>query len=206
MSEQGDSLEPVLQEAAKAYHQPPPTPQHELWLQLQHARAIRRPQSVRRWGSRPLMGIAAALALGVGLGRLSVRQSDPAPAPAAPVAQQVANASPFRIAVAEHLDQAEVFLTLFRVSVRRGTIDSLTSATARPLLATNRLLLDSPAGADPKIRLLLEDLELVLAQIAQLSSRPDKQDLELVTRGIAQTKIMTRLWRQAPVGTYRQRS
>jgi hypothetical protein len=39
---------------------------------------------------------------------------------------------------------------------------------ARDLLTTTRLLLDSPAGADPARRELLETLELVLVQIARL--------------------------------------
>ena len=44
------------------------------------------------------------------------------------------------------------------------------TTAARSLLGTNRLLLDSPVATDPRMRQLLEDLELVLAQIAQLSA------------------------------------
>ena len=79
------------------------------------------------------------------------------------------NETAYRLAAVEHLGQSEAFLTLFRASVRTGSQERLASATARQLLATNRLLLDSPAAQDRKTRLLLEDLELVLAEIAQLS-------------------------------------
>ena len=75
----------------------------------------------------------------------------------------------YRITAMEHLGQSEAFLTLFRASVRKGGNEQLASATARQLLATNRLLLDSPAASDARTRLLLQDLELVLAEIAQLA-------------------------------------
>ena len=42
------------------------------------------------------------------------------------------------------------------------------AAQATSLLATTRLLLDSPAGSDARMHELLEDLELILAQIATL--------------------------------------
>ena len=67
--------------------------------------------------------------------------------------------------------QSEAFLTLFRTSLMRPGNHRLASATARQLLAGNRLLLDSPAARDEATRRLLQDLELVLAEIAQLSPR-----------------------------------
>ena len=56
------------------------------------------------------------------------------------------NETAYRLATLEHLGQSEAFLTLFRASVRTGGQERLASATARQLLATNRLLLDSPAA------------------------------------------------------------
>ena len=53
--------------------------------------------------------------------------------------------------------------------MRSNDVDSLPVAAARQLLATNRLLLDSPV-ADARLRPLLLDLELVLAEITQLGS------------------------------------
>jgi ubiquinone biosynthesis protein UbiJ len=89
---------------------------------------------------------------------------------------------------------------LFRASVRRGGNEQIAAATARQLLATNRLLLDSPAAQDDRTRLLLQDLELVLAQIAQLSPRPSSPDLDLITEGLDDGGVMSRLRTAVPSG------
>ena len=95
------------------------------------------------------------------------------------------NEAAYRLTTLEHLGQSEAFLTLFRASVRTGGQERLASATARQLLATNRLLLDSPAATDRKTRVLLEDLELVLAEIAQLAADAQPDDRVLVHGGKA---------------------
>jgi hypothetical protein len=104
------------------------------------------------------------------------------------------------LAAAEHLGQSEAFLTLFRASVRPGRDERLASATARELLATNRLLLDSPAVQDRKTRLLLEDLELVLAEIAQLAPEPRARDLKLIQEGLERDGMLPRLRTAVPAG------
>jgi hypothetical protein len=111
----------------------------------------------------------------------------------------VSNAG-YQVATAEHLSQSEAFLTLFRTSVRQGGNEQLASATARQLLATNRLLLDSPAANDGKTRLLLQDLELVLAEIAQLAPQPRSRDLDLITEGLERGGVMSRLRTAVPSG------
>jgi hypothetical protein len=100
----------------------------------------------------------------------------------------------------EHLGQAEEFLTLFRTTVGRTSDHRLASATARRLLTTNRLLLDSPASGDRRTRLLLQDLEVVLAGIAQLSPQSPAQDLELIREGIERGDVMPRLRTAVPSG------
>ncbi|HTC23390.1 MAG TPA: hypothetical protein VK688_03455 [Gemmatimonadales bacterium] len=211
-------LEPELREAARAYHEPPSVPRDAVWVQIQRRRA----EQQRRW-ARPTRrvwrwaaGVAAALALGVGIGRLSVRTRGPAAGASAPtVATSPAATTPaptgaastkdeataYRLATADHLAQAEAFLTLFRASVREGHEERLASATARQLLATNRLLIDSRAGTDPRLRLLLQDLELVLAQIAQLAPGRGREDLKLITDGLEQGGMMVRLRAAVPAGT-----
>jgi hypothetical protein len=106
----------------------------------------------------------------------------------------------FRVAAVEHLGQAESFLTLFRASVRSGARDQLASPTARQLLATNRLLLDSPASKDPKLRLLLQDLELVLAGIAQLSPGRGSEELDLINNDLERSAVLLRLRAAVPAG------
>jgi hypothetical protein len=68
------------------------------------------------------------------------------------------------------------------------------------LLATNRLLLDSPASNDAATRVLLQDLELVLAEIAQLSPAPRAHDLDLIKEGLEQGGVLSRLRTAVPAG------
>jgi hypothetical protein len=162
-------------------------------------RPVRSFRSVRP--VRLAAGIAAVLALGFGLGRLTGRP-DTATQPAilaTEVAPRTGEAA-YRVVTTEHLSQSEAFLTLFRASVPRGGNEQLASATARQLLATNRLLLDSPAASDARTRLLLQDLELVLAEIAQLSQRSRSYDLDLISEGLEQGGVLSRLRTAVPSG------
>jgi hypothetical protein len=201
-----DRLDDQLRDAAKDYNDPPETPRDAMWERIVAMRAAEKAEPLRplrhlrplRWAA----GIAAVLALGIGLGRVSINTAPPvaAPAPVATApAPRVSNAA-YQVATAEHLSQSEAFLTLFRASVRQGGNEQLASATARQLLATNRLLLDSPAANDGRTRLLLQDLELVLAEIAQLSPQPRSRDLDLITEGMERGGVMSRLRTAVPSG------
>ena len=106
----------------------------------------------------------------------------------------------YDMALGQHLGQSEAFLTLFRSSVRAGHVDPVAFAAARQLLSTNRLLLDSRAGADPRSRQLLQDLELVLAQIAQLGVAGDSSDVHIVTEDMDQGDVLPRLRTVVPAG------
>lgn len=99
----------------------------------------------------------------------------------------------FDIVAARHLSRSEVFLTLFRDALRGDETTELSPATARQLLVRNRLLLDSPAARDPRMRRLLEDLELVLAQIAQLPVDEPSGDTDLIADGMEAGDVLTRL-------------
>lgn len=217
-----DRFDDQLRESARDYNTPPPTPKEEMWAAIQAKRTERTEKTQKtqkteesRPGIVPLrplrhlrhlrwpVGIAALLALGIGLGRLSAPRSGSSKPPVVAVAIDSAprsNDVAYRIVATEHLSQSEAFLTLFRTSVRRGGNEELASATARQLLATNRLLLDSPAAGDAKTRLLLQDLELVLAEIAQLSPRPSSPDLDLITEGLERGGVMSRLRTAVPSG------
>jgi hypothetical protein len=202
-----DPLDERLREAARAYNAPPETPREEMWARIQAARRASAPAAEmvpqlpkpRVLQFRPrktwwAVAAAAVLAIGIGIGRVSVgpetaRWQGPS-----------ANAVTYRLATQEHLSQSEAFLTLFRTSLEERSNQRLASASARQLLATNRLLLDSPAATDPAMRLLLEDLELVLAEIAQLSPRSGAEDLQLIRDGIERGNVMPRLRTAVPAG------
>lgn len=101
-------------------------------------------------------------------------------------------------AARQHLAQAESFLVLFRASVSSGQrVEPVVPATARYLLASNRLLIDSPAADDPTMRRLLGDVELVLAQISQMpadtADSADKTDETLITQSIEQRDLLLRI-------------
>lgn len=210
-----DGFDDQLRETARNYNAPPETPREEMWERIVAARAERTERTDKtRTGVTPLRplrhlrhltwpaGIAALLAIGVALGRITAPEPQtPAPANVAAVATPQVNDVAYRIAATEHLSQSEAFLTLFRTSVRQGGSEQLASGTARQLLATNRLLLDSPAASDDRTRLLLQDLELVLAQIAQLSDRPKSPDLNFIAEGLEDSGVMTRLRTAVPSGT-----
>ncbi len=203
-----EPLEPSLLAAAREYHRPPEPPREAMWRAIQAERRVERARqpAPRRWAAWAAAA-AALLAVGVGIGRVS--QPGPAADPTAPVANwgpagpaPRVNETAYRVATVEHLGQSEAFLTLFRASVRTGGQEQLASVTARQLLATNRLLLDSPAAQDRRTRLLLQDLELVLAEIAQLAAddaRPD--DRALIREGMDRGGVLTRLRTEVPAGT-----
>ena len=211
-----DRLDDLLRDAARDYNEPPETPREEMWERIMAEKAEKAEKPEVETGVipfrprrhfRPLTwaaGIAALLALGVGLGRLSVERPGltPAavPAPVSAAAPRVSSTA-YHLATTEHLSQSEAFLTLFKASVRGQGNEQLASATARQLLATNRLLLDSPAASDNRTRVLLQDLELVLAEIAQLSPQPRTRDLELITEGMEQGGVLSRLRTAVPAGT-----
>jgi hypothetical protein len=205
-----DRFDDLLRDAAREYNEPPETPREEMWARIVAERKSEKSDDsgviplrpFRRF--RPLAlaaSIAALLAIGIGLGRLSAPAPQQATAPVAVTTDAPrVNSAAYRLATTEHLSQSEAFLTLFRASVRRPGNEQLASATARQLLATNRLLLDSPAASDARMRLLLQDLELVLAEIAQLSPQPRSRDLELITEGLEQGGVLSRLRTAVPAG------
>ena len=210
-----EAVDRLIADAARSYHEPPATPRDEMWAAIQDARRSRtaRAPATRRPGLRWLAwgaGIAAVLALGIGIGLTVAGDSGGPPAMAAGHAATSPDRGPkaavntaLAIATTQHLAQAETFLTLFRDAVRSREAVAPASATARRLLTTNRLLTDSPAATDPALRDLLQDLELVLAQIARLSDESWDGETDLITDGIEQRDVLTRLQTVVPAGTSR---
>jgi hypothetical protein len=82
-------------------------------------------------------------------------------------------------------------------------MDASLSTWARDLLTSTRLLLDSPAADDPRRVRLLQDLELVLAQIVQLSPTAEARERELIEGTIRDGHVMTRLRTAIPAGPTR---
>jgi hypothetical protein len=180
---------------AKGYNEPTALDRKATWKAIEAGRqsAVGSRQSViSRRAVAWITGIAALLLIGIGVGRMTAPRVETVAT--APVAKSPSMA--LEVAAAQHLSQSEAYLTLFRASVRSGQVDSLPVAAARQLLATNRLLLDSRV-ADARLRPLLLDLELVLAEITQLGTSGRRADVQLITDGLDRGDVMMRL-RVAP--------
>jgi predicted anti-sigma-YlaC factor YlaD len=145
---------------------------------------------------------AAVLALGIGIGRMS--KGTPALPPAtvqAPAPGTAMTSDAYRVAVAQHLDRTEALLTSFRAEAASGQVDAGVGAWADEMLSNTRLLLDSPAAADPKLKALLEDLELVLAQVAALPRHNEHTEVDLARRALDESRVLPRMRTLVPAGS-----
>ncbi|HMG70490.1 MAG TPA: hypothetical protein VK544_05205 [Gemmatimonadaceae bacterium] len=114
------------------------------------------------------------------------------------------SASAYQLTAVRHLSEAEALLTSFRTrSATDQQMDAQLGKWARDLLSNTRLLLDSPVANDPQRRPLLEDLELVLVQIVQLSPGSTPQDREMIEKTLQHDHVMTRLRTAIPAGSQR---
>ena len=110
----------------------------------------------------------------------------------------------FRLAVLQHLAGTEAMLTTFRTEAKSGEVDARLTSWARNLLRTTHLLqASSVASNDPTLKRLLDDLELVLLQIAQYTAKsPHRaEELELIERSIDKRGVMAKLRATNPAAT-----
>jgi hypothetical protein len=105
----------------------------------------------------------------------------------------------YALATVDHLARAEALLTSFK-GTRSDSADASLERWAQDLLADTRLLLDSPAAGDSRRRRLLEDLELVLAQIVQLRAE-SSADRSIVRKSIERGEVLTRIRSTIPAGS-----
>jgi hypothetical protein len=195
-------FEEFLKDAARDYNDPPEVPKDAMWARIQEVRGTRRETSKvvflmspwLRWG----VGVAAALALGIGIGMNldRVHRATDAPGTIAKGGQSIDvpdQSEVQMLATLGYLDRAEAFLTMFRADVRSGRTDYQMANPARELLTTTRLLQGSAAARDARMRELLDDLEVVLVQIAQLRSDTNGQEADLATQAIDEKSVLLRL-------------
>jgi hypothetical protein len=200
-----DRLDEQLRDLAGEYNRPPETPRDEMWAAIQQQRAATRAVKPLRW--KPLvwggMAAAALLALGIliGTGMNGRNGQNVAEQPGRPRIDTTGPDRAFRIAAVQYLGETEEFLTVFRADVRQGLVDRNASNRARQLLTSTRLLMDSPAARDPEIGGLLQDLELVLAEIARVSGTATSQEeAGFIDDGIEEGGLLDRLRTAVPAG------
>jgi hypothetical protein len=197
----------IVTELPRSFNSPPPPPLDEMWAIIEDAHfntpsataPARGAMSPASW-----LAAAAALVIGIGIGHYAPGASKTEGNPPPPVTVGSANsasssadtsavAEAYRDQTSRYLGQTAALLISLPSKDARGKTDAVFAGKASDLLVTTRLLMDSPAARDPQMRALLEDLELVLAQIARLRGEKSKADLDLIHQAVEQGDVLSRL-------------
>src|SRR5438067_112113 len=205
--EKRDRFDELLQDAAHTYNRPPDErhmPLDDMWtaIEAQAFPAAQRAPRHTQW-----LRIAAALVVGVGIGRVSLSLgSRKAPAPLTSTAARPDSANRLTVAqvpaqtldptTSRYLGQAAALLIALPAETNVGRPDEPFIKRANELLLTTRLLLDSKSASDPALHNLLEDLELVLVQVVRLEQEHDparRTELELIQQALDQRDVIPRL-------------
>lgn len=175
-------------------------PLDQMWQQIEaeaFPRVGRSPPT--RW-ARTLLPLAATLLVGFGIGQIAPPLFRPdAPGSDGLVSGPTAAArngsqdAPFIGVAADYLERVIGLLVTLASESRGGKPAEHSATQARDLLATTRLLMDSPQPIEPRLVSLLEDLELVLAQIVQLPAPPNAPDVYLIDQALDQRAVIARL-------------
>jgi hypothetical protein len=213
-----------IRRAAAAVNAPGTVPAEDMWTAISAAHPAAtapspgvlpfRPRRAWRRPAALAAALAATLVLGIALDRLIILRGGRASGPvlathpagsSGPASGQVgAQDDLYRLAAVQTLSQAEALLTAYRASdgAARDSVTSRHLGTwARDVLGSTRLLIDSPAGADPTIRVLLDDIELVLVQIVRLSGTPlDSTDRTLIDDALRDRDLLPRIRTAVPAG------
>ena len=202
-----ERFDALMRDAAETFRRPSAPPIDEMWREIEAAhfggagRTSGRENGPRmRWW----IGIAATLVVGVALGRASMSigggRGSAAPAPVqvaavSPVAaaERDTLAMPYDVETSKYLGQTAALLIALPAAAQGGKTDAQFMTRAGELLTRTRLLLDSPAASDPSMRTLLEDLELVLAQVVQLPAGHSRTELDLINKALEQRDVIPRL-------------
>lgn len=199
----------AMRDLARDYNQPPMiVPRDAMWAAIEAGQRRGRPRAmifVRRFA--PLAAAAVLiLAIGITIGRGTasgpiskppVIAQGPAPAPAAPGMPDA-----YAVVTTQQLVQVQALLTAFNAntldSAGNAKADAHLASWARDLLSNTRLLLNSPAGADPHRKALLQDLELVLVQIAALSPDAATTDRAAIAQTLKDAQVLPRIQAAIP--------
>ena len=195
-----DRLEKIIDTAADHYNVPPVNPPFDqMWTaieseafgpQIKSIEEKRRPSLV----NNPWLRMAAVLVLGVVIGRYTM-QSKPAPV-GTTVAEAPAGANldaSYQLSAERYLGQTVTLVAGLPRQLQSGRIDSAYVARASESLTQLRLLMDSPAASNPRLRALFEDLELVLVQVVQMPESGNAIETKLIRQAMQEKDVMPRL-------------
>lgn len=196
-----ERFEELMRQAGTGYR-PAPEPRIEPMWQVIEARSFGSRLAPRwriRWNG-PL-SLAAMLLLGLGVGWIAGRSGAPAAVPDGTVAATADRASvpvtqagnsPFVGVASNYLTQMTALLIAVAGDIENGRVPRGTIGQARDLLSTTRLLLDSEVS-DDRLRNLLEDLELVLAQVVRIPNNGELPETALITQALNEREVLPRL-------------
>jgi hypothetical protein len=207
-----DPIDRMLRRAAQSYNAPPEPPLDEMWDAIERAPGEARAQAVIRTMRRsplrdpggrarraqPWAGMAAALVVGLILGHASARVVGvPADASAPAQATTALAGQPDdgrrHPLTKQYLGQAAALLISLPDQLTAELADPGYVARADALLLETRLLLDAPEAAAPDLRALLEDLEIVLAQVVRLEADGNPMRFELLRQALEQRDVLPRV-------------
>lgn len=191
-------LDELLTDATHSYRPPPGAPLEAIWSRVDaELFAVKPARTAPGW--RVFAGaIAATLVLGVLIGRGTATRELALPLTAkqaATPAQLASNtaAAPYQRTMQEFLGSTAVLIAALPANGRPGTNDKKIAEQAQKLLGTARLLLDSPVGREQRTKDLLEDLELVLAQVARLQSQRPGEALTMINESLEERDVVPRI-------------
>ena len=190
-----ERLDELLDDARRTWPVPPEPDYQAMWGRIEREAfaTARREARTPSWRMFSL-GLAAALVMGIGLGRVFFNQAGPAPTVASVSTDTATPASnEYDRVASELLGRTVVLLTSLPAEARTLGSGERFSIQATELLTSTRLLLDSPAASDARFKDLLEDLELVLAQIAMLQSGRTRQEIDLITNALEERDVVPRI-------------
>ncbi|HVT37780.1 MAG TPA: hypothetical protein VHE78_01925 [Gemmatimonadaceae bacterium] len=197
------TLDALLSDAARTYRVPPAPPLDAIWSQVEARAFVMTPTRQGRFAWRTLgLAMAASLLIGVAVGRVSARGDRVAtettvvagrPPAQSPVSQAKTAAEPYQRATEEFLGSTALLLAALPRTGSADRTSTLLPEQATQLLTTTRLLLDSPVGANPRMKALLQDLELVLAQVARLQPRRESAELTMISQTLEERDLVPRI-------------
>lgn len=201
MKDNNEQLPDGVRLTARGYNNPPELSKADfdaMWSGIEseafNAPAITRDASgAGRWfATGNLMRMAAVLVLGVAIGRFGLPRKAPASTTVAQARTDSVNIpEPYQATTSRYLGQTAALLVGLPSDGTRA--DGANIGRAKDLLSTTRMLLDSPAASDPRLRALLEDLELVLAQVVRLQADKSGDELDFIRQALEQRDVMPRL-------------
>lgn len=184
-------FENLVEQMADAHNPPPPTPRERMWRRVEARRvpsARRRPRV-----NRMVWAAAAVLLLGVGIGRWSRPPESAGPVAVVQPAAKPGYPDLYQQTTLTLFNKADALLTDFRLGGCEAAELDPTTKWATGMLTQARLLQGTPAGDDPELAGLLQDLELVLVQIVAINPDNCDSDVAWIRSGLNERATLDRL-------------